>query len=168
MSGGYNGMWLNTKLYFYISDCAGCNTGKAECSTQNKCTTQCGHITSINYPLPYSPNERCHWHIVVVPDEYIVLIFHEFDVRSESKSCESDSLDVYDYSVIGEETRIGSFCNYVHPPHTLLSSWSQLRLLMASDFDINGKGFHASYQSMKYKINDDTSSERGRYDIFDF
>ena len=95
--------------------------------------------------LSYAPNQRCQWLITVDSEKYIELHIHQFDLHDVDKSCQRDFLDIYDYDISGQSTRVGRYCKLVWPPRVSYSSWDKLTLHFVSDFADQGKGFNASY-----------------------
>lgn len=62
------------------TDCPGCGIGDAQCSRIHNCSSSCGQILSINYPLNYVNNHRCQWLIRAPPGHYFNVTIEDFDI----------------------------------------------------------------------------------------
>ncbi|KAF8789007.1 G-protein coupled receptor GRL101 like protein [Argiope bruennichi] len=136
---------------FKLVDCPGCGIGDFQCSEQHLCSSDCGTIISIGYPLKYQNNHRCGWLIRAQESRFINLTFQDFDIIG-GENCQYDYLSVFDGDKNHKSNLIGRFCNEKKPPPQIISSWNTLLLEFSSDVSETGRGFSIKYTSTSFQI----------------
>ncbi|XP_050995015.1 adhesion G-protein coupled receptor G6 isoform X3 [Labeo rohita] len=100
-----------------------------------------GSFTSPCYPNDYPPSQACKW-TIQAPTGFIVQItFLDFELE-EAHGC------IYDRIVISTGTSEAKFCGLTPNGLTLNSSGNVMEVSFNSDFSIQKKGFHISYQQV--------------------
>ncbi|XP_070548208.1 uncharacterized protein [Ptychodera flava] len=133
-------------------DLAGCGSGTRICRNPQVCTVSRGFISSTNYPNFYYANERCSWQIVAPSiNNYITLIFTDFDITSTTPDCASDFVEIFDGSS-RLDSLLGVYCNHNLPPPRLLSSRNSLLMQFESDSVYAGRGFSVEYHSSTFEL----------------
>ncbi|MBZ3891922.1 Cubilin [Sciurus carolinensis] len=85
-----------------------------------------GILESINYPHPYSENQRCNWTIQATRGNTVNYTFLAFELE-EHMNCSTDYLELYDGS-----NRMGRYCG-VNTPPTGSTSGAKLQVLFHTD-----------------------------------
>ncbi|XP_067118309.1 elastase-1-like [Centruroides vittatus] len=98
-----------------------------------------GYEKNEKYPL----NTRCMYFLHTEPGKRIRLKFVDFDVES-TESCGGDSLRVFEGHDM-EHGAHGIFCGDANP-EDILSIENELFIAFYSDFMINKRGFHFTYE----------------------
>ncbi|XP_074049030.1 cubilin [Macrotis lagotis] len=94
-----------------------------------------GILESINYPNPYSANQRCNWTIQVTAGNMINYTFSEFDLEND-ENCTVEYLELYDGPQL-----IGRYCGTELPPAGSTTG-TKLHVLFHTDgVGHNEKGF---------------------------
>lgn len=167
-------------LRFRETDCPGCGIGDARCSFIHNCSSLCGRILSINYPLNYINSHRCQWLIRAPPGYYFNVTIEDFDLpdkpaalysssiggtlpprkRSQSASSASPSsrskhgcmFDHLSFTDYSNGMLLGRYCNSNKPPKYILSNWNELMIEFSTDSSITGRGFRLKYKAQKYQL----------------
>ncbi|XP_042148792.1 cubilin-like [Ixodes scapularis] len=111
-------------------------------------TAPYGRISSPNYPNIYPNSASCSWLIKTNTDFVISLVFNDFELEKDNK-CISDYVSVYD----GNDTNapiLGIYCGSTTPA-PIFSSSDQMYMVFASDSEVQGKGFSATYTELNKK-----------------
>ncbi|XP_005387022.1 PREDICTED: cubilin [Chinchilla lanigera] len=85
-----------------------------------------GILESINYPNPYSKNQRCNWTIQATRGNTVNYTFAAFDLEYHT-NCAADYLELYD-----GPNRIGRYCGTDMPPSGSTRN-SKLQVLFHTD-----------------------------------
>lgn len=103
-------------------DEAGCGlqTGISGCGSSSMQNGTSGVISSMNFPIEYNNDSKCHWDINVPPGKYIKLEFNRtFEVEpGEGPVCEYDRVTVYSGS--GGRHFVGEYCGYQAPDSVII------------------------------------------------
>ena len=146
---------------FREADCPGCGIGDPRCSRLHNCTSLCGRILSINYPLNYLNNHRCRWLIRAPAGHYFNITIEDFDVAGSQayttksstnrplKHCLFDHLSFIDPST---GMVIGRYCNTNKPSKFIFSNWNELLIEFSSDSSSTGRGFKLKYKAERYHL----------------
>ncbi|KAM6162076.1 cubilin isoform 2-T2 [Erethizon dorsatum] len=100
-----------------------------------------GILESINYPNPYSTNQRCNWTIQATRGNTVNYTFAAFDLEHHT-NCATDYLELYD----GPD-RIGRYCGTDIPPSGSTMN-SKLQVLFYTD----GVGSHEKGFQMQWVV----------------
>ncbi|XP_006159809.2 LOW QUALITY PROTEIN: cubilin [Tupaia chinensis] len=100
-----------------------------------------GILESINYPHPYSANQRCNWTIQATTGNTVNYTFLAFELEHHT-NCSTDYLELYDGA-----QRIGRYCGENTPPPGSTTS-SRLQVLFHTD----GVGYHEKGFQMQWFI----------------
>lgn len=145
-------------LRFRETDCPGCGIGDSKCSRIYNCTSLCGQIMSINYPLNYVDNHRCQWLIRAPRGHYFNVTIEDFDVvlppsarnrRTAANGCIYDHLTFTDPST---GMSLGRYCNSNKPSKYIFSNWNELLIEFSTDSSFNGRGFKLQYKAQRYQL----------------
>ncbi|XP_042541866.1 cubilin [Dipodomys spectabilis] len=98
-----------------------------------------GILESINYPNPYSPNQRCNWTIQATKGNTVNYTFVGFEMEHYS-NCSLEYLELYD-----GPNRIGRYCGTQNPPAGSTTT-SRLHVLFHTDrYNHQEKGFQMQW-----------------------
>lgn len=164
-------------LRYRETDCPGCGIGDARCSRIHNCTSLCGRILSINYPLNYGNNHRCQWLIRAPPGHYFNVTIEDFDIadtvlyatpkkRSQSTNSQPTSgsstattrskrgciFDHLSFTDASNGMLLGRYCNGNKPPKYILSNWNELLIEFSTDSSVTGRGFRLKYKAQRYQL----------------
>ncbi|XP_033112225.1 cubilin-like [Anneissia japonica] len=112
-----------------------------------------GSILSPNYPAEYTTNINCLWSILANRDEYIILLFEDFDLDSISVSQICDDLYskviIHFYNGDGNIVSRG-FCGK-RLPVVIVSKGNQMTITFKS-LNGYGRGFSAKYRTIPIRL----------------
>ncbi|XP_017055443.1 cubilin homolog [Drosophila ficusphila] len=116
-----------------------------------------GSFSSPNHPGMYPNNMECYWLIHVEQDHSVELTIFDLDLE-ESVNCTKDALTVSSHqnTVANHERHCGATAKLV-----LTSSGHKMHVRFISDDSHNGKGFVASYKSVKSTCGGKISGQNG-------
>ncbi|KAI8034244.1 hypothetical protein M5D96_013003 [Drosophila gunungcola] len=116
-----------------------------------------GSFKSPNHPNMYPNNVECYWLITVKPERTVELTITNLDLE-ESLNCTKDALTVSNHKDIAEthERHCGSTDKLV-----LTSSGYRMHVRFTSDESHNGRGFSASYRTVKASCGGKISTRNG-------
>ncbi|CAJ0566031.1 unnamed protein product, partial [Mesorhabditis spiculigera] len=120
-------------------------TYQSECGGQLSAERSSGYIYSHasysdnNYPS----NSDCHWKISANNGKGVKLKFHAFHIESDA-ACQYDYVEVYDGPVPKEQKLFGRFCGDTMPDE-IVSTGSEMLLVLHTDDSVEEKGFVAEY-----------------------
>ncbi|XP_071475764.1 cubilin [Marmota flaviventris] len=100
-----------------------------------------GILESINYPHPYSENQRCNWTIQATRGNTVNYTFLAFELEDHT-DCSTDYLELYDGS-----NRIGRYCG-ANVPSPGSTTGSKLQVLFHTD----GVGQHEKGFQMQWLV----------------
>ncbi|KAL9973802.1 hypothetical protein ACROYT_G020305 [Oculina patagonica] len=106
-------------------------------------TETSGEFASYSYPLPYSNDVKCRWHIEAPVGNVVQLTFQSFDLQP-SQDCEADFVEIkhgsYSWPAV-----IGKFCGSSSPGFIQVND-SNVYVEFKTDSSGKYPGFHASYK----------------------
>lgn len=110
-------------------------------------TSDKGTISSPNFPLKYDKLLDCEWSIRIrSPGDKIELKFTQIDLEYHPR-CDHDYIEIRD-GIGPESPLIGKYCHgRVKPPENIISTKNALFIRFHSDWNREGAGFHAVYET---------------------
>ncbi|KAK4871991.1 hypothetical protein RN001_016115 [Aquatica leii] len=99
---------------------------------------QTGIMESPSYPKDYPNNAECTWEIISQHGYFIVLNFTDRFYIEESKDCENDFIEIWNY--VDQWVSLGKKCGRETPKH-INSTSNQLRVVFRSNDKITATGF---------------------------
>ena len=102
-------------------------------------------MSSRNYPSPYWANVHCSWRIEADPDYVIRFTIQALSMQECEPNCNCDYLEVFNGSSSSSPS-LGKWCGQDTPD--LLSSGTNMFVIMRTNLFISDKGFKAVYSSI--------------------
>jgi len=106
-------------------------------------------ITSPNYPLSYSDNMECTWHVAIenkLSGHVLKVLFNDFELQQDKDlsltRCPFDNLTFYD-GLSESSLFLGSFCGTVHP-EVIYSTGINMLIKFHTDSKMTFRGFNIS------------------------
>ncbi|CAJ0944944.1 unnamed protein product, partial [Mesorhabditis belari] len=120
-------------------------TYQSECGGELEAERTAGYIYShASYSdSNYRPTADCQWKMKATSGKGIRLKFHAFHLETDS-SCQYDYVEVYDGGEAKDEKLFGRFCSDTIPDE-LISTESEMLLVLHTDDSVEEKGFVAEY-----------------------
>ncbi|XP_033116779.1 uncharacterized protein LOC117116794 [Anneissia japonica] len=121
-------------------------------------------LATFNYPYQYIGGSRYTWDITAPStSHYILLSFNDFDIPG-SRTCENDYITVNTDLKTDSELKLDLFCNANLPPLYFKSNRHKMVITFNSDYNDNGRGFLAEYDSYSFSnpYNSSTSLSTGK------
>ncbi|XP_069976306.1 cubilin, partial [Penaeus vannamei] len=110
-------------------------------------TKASGSFHSPNYPNAYPINTDCEWHIRTAPGTKIEITVHDFDLESFG-NCVFDSLKIYG-GPDASSPELQTLCHRQTNPIIATTQGNRAFLSLHSDQSVRGKGFNATYRTLR-------------------
>ncbi|ESP01037.1 hypothetical protein LOTGIDRAFT_140079, partial [Lottia gigantea] len=128
---------------------------KASCSKGVTCSSNCGYISSLNYPDVYPVSSDCSWTIKGQIGQYVEASFLQLDVLG-SDECDGDFVRLYDEGLTEERHSLGKFCRDRRPISNINTNWNEMAVEFYSDFDETSSGFMLRYELKTIRLQNNT------------